>query len=1280
MKFKLLLLGLMFTSILLKAQEPYTSLIFSEVRMDAAHHAYVELCNMGNVAVDLGQFEVGNLSPFTTNPDLTYPNGNEKLMLPPRMLNPGETFVIANVAEWGDEQALLNIEKQGSWTKKDTWRIADMQLHVSEAPGGDPTDSVSVGANALTCWNGDYCFFLRHFYKEGDSLVVDAVNGIFTSETGSRPNGYGPSDVAGVPDATASHILVRKSGIKKGNTDWEQARGVDLDDSEWLPIPTLVAGGWEMGRKEFWTLGNHGDFKLDKNTLKSKTIETDWNAKTMKVAWGVRNEDSIMNEFDFMPGIAWKYYMAATKADSFFTSVRTGDSLTLFACGNQLIIEKFALIALAPVASEARVIPKRANDRGNWYTPYIVSENIPGMDTISNVGFATRVDSLFKYLEKPQAATWEIVWKDNTKRPDLINGDILKVTAEDGKTTKQYFIKVRPYIPSHNANLASITWPDIPEFYKGIFGWKGDTIPNFAPTKYNYVVQIPLEAKGVAALIARPENVDTKVEVKRATTLYGSEENRTLVFSTLAEDDTTDLQYFVKLEKEKDLTNVQPNSMEPFISQWVYRADYQQVFIEICNPGNQPLDLSKYCIVRSEALNPAQAIAVSSGVGDFGSRFNRYVPGYIWQDETQWTIQPGILEKDFSVSSIVEGGDVFVLAFALPAYRGGSTAEYPEWKEIDVNFRKAYNPWGIEFAEDELANYNNVCGGWFASGGDLILYKITNDSIFNKLKPLNDPNDVEVIDVLGRCTANTGFGLIDGLTHDQNSGMIRRPQYYRGNPVPGASLGTGEPGTSEWIYKSHVEYAAEGYPWPINNSMNSNGVGSHEMVTVTEFMSTVNSGAYKVSDGYSMNETISGGVQTGITVDQFLDNIIMADKNQTLTITSGGVIISGNDKLKDGDLLTVVSANKANTSQYKISVTPQGLDNNALLTSKVYTIKVNGATGTITGFDSGTSLETVFNNVTPPANSSLFGAYNADGSYATFTSMYPDTNYYENIATNQIFFEVIAQDGKTRIDYQLIPNSKATDAYVSSSIYEVDQKTAMIKLVTDGINVQSFYNRLVPAPGATMVLLNKMDQERVLGTIYEDDVLVVTAQDGVTKKVYTLEFYSDYAARYEANLYSDVYAVSFQAKRIRNVYSNVTVSEFINNIWVPLGATYVLLDASGKPKSEGLMKDNDQIVVTSENGLVVIIFKVTTKKTGVISVNGSSIKMYPNPTTGFINISGIENGNTIRIFNTLGQNIKTIVADSDQITTTINEYPSGIYMVTVNNGRNNIANVRFIKN
>ncbi len=1286
MKFKLLLLLLLVSAFYLRAQKlPYQNLIFSEVRMDTYHHSYVELCNMGKDTIDLSQFDVGSVSPWSTAPWDTVNAFSRAadgfVKLPQKKLYPGETFLIATVRDWGDEQAILHpLENGGSNTKHDMWMKADMQIHASESPTSDPTDSISTGANALVCWSGTYCFYLMHHYTPYDSIVVDAVNGVFTSSTSTRPGDYGASDVAGVPDATGNSILVRKYSVTKGTTDWEKARGVDLTDSEWLPVPTLVSGGWEMGRKEFWTIGNHGDYRLNADRLKSSSIKIDWTNKTMDVDWGARRQDSIMNEFEYVDGIAWKYHFTHNKIDSAYTSVRTGDSLTLYSCGNQMDIQKFGLKLLPPITSECRVLPKNGrNNNGTWYTPYVVSEYGSVMDTIFT-GYSERVDSLLKYLEKPEKAKWEIVWVDGVKRPDIKRGDKLKVTAENGSSTKEYFIKAQLYIPSHNANLASITWPDIPEDLKGIYGWKGDTIPDFSPTKFNYVLKVPASWDGIPALVAKPEDPDCKINVVRAPSLFGSTDAKTVKFYTTAEDDTTLLTYSIRLEKESDVSgNEQPFPAEPFFSELIFRAGWRQFFLEICNPGNQPIDLSYYVITRTSGQNPGDAIKTASTDADWASRFNRYVPGLVWQDEASWQVQPGILQPDLSVNPIVEGGDVFVLAWAFPNDQDATSFLYPAFDEADVNFKNGYNPWGYEFTtEDANTNYSNICGGWH--GTDWILYKIVGDSVREGLKPLGDPNDVEVIDVLGRCDGNS-WGLIElpNTTYDQNSGLTRLPSIYKGNPEPaGSFLDTITDKPSEWFYHTEAYWTAEGYPYPEGRSMICNDIGSQELDPITEFISTVASASYTVSKGYSLSETIGGGVQTGTTIDQFMQRIITIE-GQTITLTRGTTVLTGSDPLQNGDQMTVVSRNKNNTTKYTISVTAEGLDNNALLTSTKYTVAVNETTGTISGFNFGTTLKEVFENCTPPANSALYGAFKSDGSYAPFVQMKHDSTYADVIASDNIFFEVIAQDGETKITYQLKPNSLSSDAFVISEVFEIDQAASMIKLIPDGSSVQGLFTYLIAAPGATFVLQNNMGQVREMGTIYEDDVLVVTAADGVTKKTYTLELWSDFAKRYEALVYSDLYqVVNTGTRKINGVSAETPVETFLANIWVSDGATYVLHDNKGVPKTAATMANNDRVVVTSENGLAVTTYRVGVK-TSVVDFNNNSVFAYPNPTTGMLTVTGLQKDNVISVVNLSGQVVMKQKVYSSKESVSLESLPNGFYMINVDNNNQQVAKIKVIK-
>ncbi|MCF8359758.1 MAG: T9SS type A sorting domain-containing protein [Prolixibacteraceae bacterium] len=1304
MRLKLLLsLMLIFSSgLLVQAQdeEAYMNLIFSEVRIDRADHSYVELCNMGTETINLSEFELGHITPWD---EAFFPGEESYMRLPDTSLAPGQTFVLANVQDWVKEMEKVDDERWGPITKEDFWHLADMQIHRQEQGYelGDPTDSVSIGyRSVLECWNGDYAFYLRHHFTEGDSLVIDHVNGIFTEDDdndgyGSRPDLYGASDVAGFTDATNSATLVRKHSVTTGTGPdqdaWDRVRGIDITDSEWIPIPFQIAGGYEPGTRVFWTVGNHIDAQLNAETLISETIEIDWDNYTMDVEWGARNMDSIMNEFDRVEGIAWHYHFSHDPIDSAFTSVRTGDSLTLYACGNDLQEITFALNLLPPTASECRVIPKNAPDGGGgWYTPFVVTEHASGIDSILEVAAYTRVDTLLKYLEKPENASWEMIWVDGTERPDLMEGDILSITSEDGTNTKEYYIETDRYRPSHNANLSSITWPDIPENYKGLYGWKGDTIPGFAQSKLNYKVQIPWDVPYIPAFVAKTAHTDATVETKRATSLGGTIEDRTIRYTVTAEDDSVVNVYSIELEKEKDFSNVQPYEPEPFFSEFVFRAGWAQTFIEICNPGNQELDLSEYLIAYTAdaAVTPADVIAGFTDK-DAANRYQFYVPGRVWQDTLSWQIDPGYLDIDYSVDPMVAPGDVFTIGFALPWDKDATSHMWTDngWdidEELDVNFRTGYNPWGIDFGDvpSDLGVYAHVAGGW-PPNCSWILYKITNDTVLNGDKALYDYNDVEVIDIFGRLEASGNLGIIsdDSVSYDQNFGAVRLPHIYEGNTEPGGSFWDPEnpeayPG--EWFTTNESYWTDQGYTdWLEKRFMIFHDVGAHSLNTITEFISTISSNSYVISEGYSMEETIVGP-EPGTTVASFLDNISKADTGQVLTFTRGETELTEADLLETGDELTVTSANGESTSKYIITVAFGMLADNAVITSDVYDIDITDDQGTISGFDVGTTLREVYEGLVIPETASLVTLFNADGSYAPFQQINFDTTLVQTVATNQMFIEVIAQNGTTKITYQLQPNSSPSDAYVLSNVYLVDQDAALIALLPDGTNVPSFFGNLIPAPGASLELLNKMGQLREIGTIYKDDELVVTAQDGATQKTYSVKLISQTQKERRAFAYSDAitYTVtqSTRSIRIKAETDNITIAEVQDSIFVSEGATFEIIDLN----DDGAVNTGDIVRVTSQDGTVTRDYEIFIASSAY-TIKRGNLTLYPNPTTGEINIKGLEAGSTIHVFNTAGKRVVISKALSKFENVSLHGQPTGLYMVVIENGSKIIDRFKVVK-
>ncbi|PID92207.1 MAG: hypothetical protein CSA96_04355 [Bacteroidetes bacterium] len=1273
MRRKLLFFLMIVSSGLLFAQtDTIRSLVISEVRYDRADHAYLELTNMSDQTINLGEFEIVSHDPWTTFPDGALwptepqrPNDRRWTMLPAVDLAPGESYVIASFHDWVEEQYAKDVARLGfspdhqpHLTKPELKELTDLPIHRAESPNNDPTDSISVFSELLESWSYS-AIFLRHHPPGGDSCTVDQVGGLFTDPDGSNPNG-GYHDVAGFTGASGRAVLVRRFDVKEGNLTF--VTGNDLSESEWIPIPVLRENDdtYEPWRAVFWTVGNHGDYNLDEQTLTSSVIDIDWANHVLTVPYGVRNDDSIMYAFNRVPGLAWHYHYNTgenASADSAYASVRTGDSLTIYACGNDLDVIKWHIEAAPPTADANWVIPmrKRSEWDGNypengevWKVTHMMREGV--LDTIFEIPYNTRKDSLLKYLEKPPLASWEFIWVDGNERTDLKEGDLLRVTAEDG-SVKDYYLKLQKYRASRNAYLSAITWPDIPEDYKGIYGWVGDTIPEFNRGKFDYKVTVPWDVSGIPSLFAKNENDNASHVVDRASTLFGSLEDKTVTITSTAEDDTTILEYKIILEKQKNLDDIQPWAGEPFISQFTWKSEWSHTLVEIVNPGTEVLDLSNYMFFCGYENNPASAIA---GWGEWNDRYIKYIPGYKWQDEADWTVQRSVAVQDVNVNPNVYPGDVFVMAEVNESDEDYQTYEFKD--QIDIDFR--HNPWGEDY-EGATAVYS-----W--KGMNFYMWRIDNDSIKQGLKPATDPNDFTLIEVFGMGDGSD-FAPI-GEPSGQTSSYTRKPHIYTGNDQFGFDGSFGQtPEESEWILTNHHTLQLKGYPWPEWNTLVPEGTGSHFMDEVTIYRSTVNSVVYKVSPGYSMEEEIRGVVDS-TSVEDMLGNLIPADTGQRMKViaVADGAVLELTDLVMNGDTLVVTSADSSNVSKYILEV-GAGLSDDAVLTSSTYTVAVDGATGTVSGMEYGAVLKDVVNELNVPAGATLTVVDENDG-YLPFVRLNFDTVYVDVTVRGSEYLDVVAEDAVTSIKYQLVPNSDSSDAFVMSDVYLVEQEQFLISLVPEGISVEAFLSYLELPAGATMQLYDKLGYERNDGLVSMDDKLVVTSADGSVNVTYYLKVLNQ-QPNYLAYVISDVYKVNESDMTITGVPETHTVSDFKSNLSPAAGATIVVTDADGTVKADAdAMTNGDLLQVTAGNGVTTVSY-VVTLSTGIDNPAELAVSIYPNPSNGLLYIKGAETGSRISVYNAVGVQMRSIVAYNALETISLEGEASGMYFITISNDK-----------
>ncbi|MDD4227379.1 MAG: hypothetical protein PHU98_13450, partial [Mariniphaga sp.] len=1204
MKLKILLFLTLFAGILSAQNDTIKTLIITEVHQGSPGRNFVEISNVGTTPIQLGYFEIGE-----SGSNAFSPAADRFFRLPERVLEAGESFFIAVVHDFDEYHArALGLENYKNPEPTEIAKLADIQIHVGDydfannqlgiSQEFEQFDSISPTA-LLNNYFARNAIYLEQHFPSGDSAVIDQAMGVFDTATDTEgvlankgmavdQDSY---DVAGYPNAGSFATLIRKAIVKQGNTEF--IRGTAENDSEWIAIRNISERSHRM---QPWTYGNHGSYKLDANTLESDIIDVDFANKTLTVPWGLRKPDDIMKNMVKKPGIAWFYQLSTVSEDSMAFSCRTGDKLEIIVCGDEAYRATFDIIVSAPTASDNIVIPMM--NEGTDYEYYFdqaymswpqVTRLEHGNDTITGEGSSIvneglpeglRIDTLLERLEKPAIASWEVVPVDgNKKRPDLLNGDVLKVTAQDG-SVKEYFIKVSKDVGNNTATLSTITWPDIPdqEFFEMVYGWKGDTIPSFMPNVFNYQLKLPPDVTAVPATLAKPSNLNANVQVKRATFLKGTQEERTTTFTVTATDDTTIKVYTVEWQPEIDPLNIQPLYAEPFFSEKITREYFSNEYIEICNPGNQPLDLSYYLIASSYSTNPADAITFNPS--NWLQRFRKYVPGYKWVDESTWANKPGYLVPDVAVNPIIDGGDVFCLG--EPRSNGtwgfGGTAwsmyDWPgamggKYGQSDVNFYNFGNSWGNPWGEEVADNYMPI--SQTHAGAMQWLFKIVNDSVRLGLKAATDPNDFEVVDVIGNAD---GTAMLFGHTSADDghnfTRFYRKPHINKPNPVVGASMGT-TPEDSEWVRVTRNNSGIGGWPaqWTLTAMID---YGKHYFIPSTDHLSTVSSRVYKVTEGYTQ-ENIKGMV-TGITVGDFQNNLIKKNENQSLAVKRAGNenALGDDDVLQNNDVLEVTSADGNNVTNYTLEVSEEGLSPDAILKSNLYTVTVSenpksageatAGTGSVSGMQYGTQLTTLLSNITVPEGATLT-VVDSEGGFVPMKRLNFDTVYVDVTVNTNTWLEVVAEDGETTINYQIVPVTSSDDAFITSDFFNVIQSNFLVEFIPRGISVSSFMDKIAPSAGATVKIIDKSGLERTKGGMAIDDKIVVTSESGNVTNVYFISVLPIRAlptTTYLAYVNSYMYAVD----QVNNVISGATaqtlLNDFLNNLIPSFGATLTVLD------------------------------------------------------------------------------------------------------------------------
>ncbi len=447
-------------------------------------------------------------------------------------------------------------------------------------------------------------------------------------------------------------------------------------------------------------------------------------------------------------------------------------------------------------------------------------------------------------------------------------------------------------------------------------------------------------------------------------------------------------------------------------------------------------------------------------------------------------------------------------------------------------------------------------------------------------------------------------------------------------------------------------------------------------------MSTVSSTTYLVSDGYVGALTIQGDMG-GITVSDLFDNINKADTAQILTVEDA----SGNakeltDLVVGGDILKVVSANGENTSDYTLVNLP--LDDNAVITAyndpTMIVIETEGEAGSIKGVAYGDLLKDVLDSLVIPQTATV-SIIDMNGALVPLKSLNFDTVMVDTRVGNSIFIEVLAQNGVNMITYQFEPDALSSDAFVISSVFDVDQENLTISDIRYGLTAQSVWSYIEVVKGASATLVDKGGNERTEGLLNYDDRLVIISEDGSTTVVYYLGFLNELNP--DVKNFSPEVSITGDASVGQGVA--VTYEGAVTDDGLPEGSVLSYLwEVTAGDAATVNIANNDQAtteVTFSEAGdfdlsLTVsdgdlsktAVQSVTVNPVGVGEMDMSKISIYPNPAGENVHVEFGASSvyeSQIRIVDMLGKVTYLEKHNSNQVQIALDGFHAGIYFMVI---------------
>ena len=1074
---------------------PNDSVVFSEIFLRSHRLAsnrksllerwtYIEITNRSKRKINLGNYFMQ-----TNFNNIAYIHENK--YNPVGELNPGESYLL--VVPYNSE----NVYKDGN---------------------GDPLFPDGIMANKILMDKADSVraviqlqnWFVWTMGTRYYNKTKGKIDSVFFDSFGTGPGGKNSRVVAGIPgNSSWDYVWVRKSSIKKGSINWDAVRGNDLADCEYIPIPFEAM--YKYWDEPFTTAGIAGETDtINFISSKNPNITIEFNNFVINLPYGIRR-DSVFRQFNLAENLGW-YFRVGPDTSQYF--VQTGDTLNFYLMGENLKVKRFhAQVAPVPVnyAGARPFIYKTGVTE--WDKKWVVSvDKNAEMDSIGPIPFACHIDTFKKYTVFD--GTPEIIFADG-ENSELKEGDLVKVTAADGTTTKTFKIVFEPYYGSYDPFVEKVIFPGLLIWENPITFEYSDTFFNFSGQSRYCVVDLPEDVKTSPDIVAVPRDKNTTIKVIGAKNLFGTTEERIVKLIAVAENRVDSIVYQIELRVNRPQPEL---DYTPFFTDiWCSTGMLGYWAMQLFNPSPVGVDMSDYLIVYIPGNIP----------------INDFVAGNLKVEPAKYILRPGFkpvvnisdaeayFQPDYDQKvSYLTSREVFSISCnrSFPMYDQSpdpfhdGTPDEKARLDFQANITSvgqfqiysAYRPFGNNEATSTTA-----------------LLKITNDSVKEGSKKINDLfNDYEVIDIINGFSLHGSAWSIADIFEGKDtiySGpmtgtLYRKPNTYRGNPIDGGSFGLTlgdsivyKPG--EW----HVGGSANP-PMEVFRIYKVKTRYENFGMIYNDHLPYLTSNLYTISLGISTNEEI-GGVPTGTTMGQMLSNLNPANPGMKIEVTtSTGIAKTPSEVMNEGDVVKSFSIRGIDSVVYKVKLGVS--DGNVKLVSNEYSINVaaDSKTGVISNVPFGVTvknLEAKISTESPNARFEIVYVNNPERIFPR-TELSNDTNLLgfearmDVLASDGLNVKVTAQNGN--VCFYSLSFAEVAMPYVLSQVYSVDQENKIINYVSS-VSVDAFLAGLSPSPGATIRVVNDYGKVREVGQVAYRDRLLVTK--GAVSVSYLIHFMSD---------------------------------------------------------------------------------------------------------------------------------------------------------------------------